>query len=112
MERDGPLNRLTGQGWVGESTDHDYAHALSLGTPVTLLVAETTGAVSAAFDTLLRHLGRLARSKGTVDHTGYGTARSSPRDFYRHHLSAHSAAVVFADVTAPSSTWRRTRASG
>ena len=62
-------------------------------------MAETTGAVSAAFDTLLRHLGRLARSKGTVDHTGYGTARSSPRDFYRHHLSAHSAAVVFADVT-------------
>ena len=34
-----------------------------------------------------------------MDTTRYGVARSSPATFYRHHLAAHSAAVVHADAT-------------
>ena len=30
---------------------------------------------------------------------GYGESRSSPRDYYRHHLAALSSALVFADTT-------------
>ena len=56
------------------------------------------GAVSPAYDALLRRYARLAREAGVVDYTVYGESRSSPQDFYLHHLSAHSAAVVYADV--------------
>ena len=76
----------------------DYADALSKGFGVTLLVAETTGAISRAFDLLLRRLSKLATAPDTVDHTRYGLAPSSPRGFYRHHLAQHSAAVTHADA--------------
>ena len=70
----------------------------SKGFGVTLLTAETTGAVSPAFDALLRRYSRLSRAPGTTDHTRYGISPSSPRDFHRHHLAAHSAAVGHADA--------------
>ena len=41
---------------------------------------------------------RLAASPGTTDHTRYGLAPASPRDFYTHHLAAVSAAVTHADA--------------
>ena len=62
-------------------------------------VAETSGAVSAAFDALLRRFGRLSQSPTVRDYTDYGDSTASPRSFYLHHLAAHSAALVFADVT-------------
>ena len=79
--------------------DGDYADARSKGYGNTLLLTETSGAIAPAFDALLRRYARLAREHGTVDYTVYGESRSSPRDFYRHHLAAHSQAVVFADVS-------------
>ena len=66
----------------------------------TLLTCETTGAVSPVLEALLRHLGKLARAHGTVDHTQYDTtSRSAPQTFYDHHLSSVAAAVVYADAT-------------
>ena len=72
--------------------------ALSKGYGVTLLVAETTGAISPAFDAMLRRYGRLAQSPTVHDYTEYGDSAASTRSFYHHHLAAHSAALVFADV--------------
>ena len=43
---DGPWRRAMGTGWVRETLDHDYADAQRRGHPVTLLVTETTGALS------------------------------------------------------------------
>ena len=57
------------------------------------------GAVSPTFDAALRRLSRLSRAPGTKDYTLYGESPSSPSDFYRHHLAAHSAAVNHADAT-------------
>ena len=94
---DRPLNRLTGEGWVAATADHDYADALRKQHPVTLLVVETTGAVSPSFAALLRTVGRSARAKGAADHTHYGTSRASPATFYAHHSAAISAAAVYAD---------------
>ena len=34
----------------------------------------------------------------TRDHTLYGDSTASPSSFYRHHLAAHSSAVVFTDA--------------
>ena len=96
---DPPLDRCTGQGWVRETPAPDYADALAKGFGVTLLVAETTGAVSPIFEAMLRRLGRLSTAPGTTDYTSYGASPSSPGTFYRHHLAAHSAAIVHADAT-------------
>ena len=95
---DRAFDRLTGVGRV-EPADGDYSDALSKGYGVTLCHAETNGAVAPAFDALLRRLARLAREPGVQDCTSYGESASSPRDFYRHHLAAHSAAVSSADAT-------------
>ena len=81
-----------------ETKSPDYADALSKGFGVSLLVTESTGAVSPALDALLRRYSRLSRAPGTTDHTRYGVSPASPRDFYRHHLAAHSAAVGHADA--------------
>ena len=95
---DAPFDRTTGEGWVRETPSPDYADALSKGFGVTLLVAETTGAVSRPLDDLLRRLGKVASLPGTVDCTPYGESRASPQGFYRHYLAAHSQAVVHADA--------------
>ena len=95
-------DRRAGTGYVAPFTANDYADAQAKGHGVPLLTCETPGAVSAVLDALLRHLGRLARAHGTVDHTltQYDTtSRSAPRAFYDHHLSAVAAAVVYADAT-------------
>ena len=84
-------------GWI-KARDGDYVDALRKGYGLTLLVTETTGAITPTFDALYRRYNKLSREPGTADYTVYGESRSSPQDFYRHHLAAHSAAVVFADV--------------
>ena len=90
-----------GTGWVRGTLDHDYADAQRRGHPVTLLVTETTGALSPTFDRALRALGKHARAPTTHDSTRYGLSRSSPRTFLAHHRAATciSAAVVLADAT-------------
>ena len=95
---DGPMDRTTGVGWVRATTDHDYADALARGNPVTLLVSETTGALSPTFLRLLLALAKQARAPTTHDSTRYGAARTSPRSFLTHHLTAISAAIVTADA--------------
>ena len=51
-----------GTGWVRGTLYHDYADAQRRGHPVTLLVTETTGALSPTFDRALRALGKHARA--------------------------------------------------
>jgi hypothetical protein len=55
-----------------------YADALSKGVGVSLLVAETTGALAASFMTILRLLARQTRLPGATDNTRYGEGRASP----------------------------------
>ena len=43
---DPPYDRTTGAGWVAATENHHYADAQRRGHPVTLIVTETTGAVS------------------------------------------------------------------
>ena len=94
-----PFNRLSGEGWLRECGG-DYSDAISKHIRVNLYVAEPSGAVCPGLDATLRRLGRLSRAPATKDLTCYGRAASSPRDFYRHYLAWHAAAVVFADVEA------------
>ena len=96
---DGPMRRATGEGWVRATVDHDYADSLGRGNPVTLLVSETTGALSATFVRMLLALAKQARAPTTHDSTCYGTARTSPHSFLSHHLAAISAAIATADAT-------------
>ena len=115
---DGPWRRVTGTGWVRETRDHDYADAQRRGHPVTLLVTETTGALSPTFDSALRALGKHARAPTTHDSTavgplavlpphlpctpsrGYlGSRRSRGRNYHtprrsRHELQAHHGHVA------------------
>ena len=93
----GPLDRLTGAGWVAERHG-DYADALSRGHGVVLMGSESTGALFPAFAAQLRVLGRAARAPGTHDSTVYGTGRASPSTFYAHDVAAISAAVTQADA--------------
>ena len=88
-----PLNRHTGRGWV-RATTGSYTDALRKGHHVTLLVAENSGALAPGFRDLLRLYGRVAGRPYAHDATVYGTARTSPRAYYAHHLAAISAAIV------------------
>ena len=56
-----------------------YADALSKGVGVSLLAAETTGALAATFMTVLRLLARQTRLPGATDGTRYGEG-GGPRD--------------------------------
>ena len=52
---------------VCATTDHDYADALGRGTPCTLLVTETTGALSPNTVRLLLALAKQAKAPTTHD---------------------------------------------
>ena len=95
---DQPYDRTTGTGWVAATTKHDYADAQRRGHAVTLLVTETTGAVSPDFAAILRALAATARRADTHDSTEYGSARASPTAFYPHHLANISAAITRSDA--------------
>ena len=94
------MNRENGEGHVKDTTETcDYADAKRRGNPVTLLVTETTGALSSTFVRALKALGKQARAPTTHDSTRYGTSRASPKAFVTHHMAAISAAIVYADAT-------------
>ena len=65
---------------------------------VSLLVAETTGALAASFMTILRLLARQTRLPGATDNTRYGEGRASPRSFLTHHVANISTAIQAADA--------------
>ena len=92
-----PHDRTSGLGWVA-AKDGDYSDALAKGYRLNLYATEPSGAVCPGLDTTLRRFSRLSRAPTTKDLTGYGRAKSSPRDFYRHYLAAHAAAVTLADA--------------
>ena len=98
----GPTDRgpAAGTGWVRATTGHQYADAQQRGNPVTLLVSETTGALSRPFCAALREMGKAARAPGTHDSTCYGTASTSPAAFYGY--ARHLAEIESSDRT-PSS---------
>ena len=74
---DGPMRRRHRRGMgARDGGRHDYADAQRRGHPVTLLVSETTGALSPTFVRLLSSLARQASAPTTHDSTCYGTARS------------------------------------
>ena len=81
------------------TTTHDYADAQRRGIPCSLLVSETTGALSRDTVRLLLALAKQATAPTTHDSTCYGTARTSPRSYFPHHTAAISAAIAFADAT-------------
>ena len=89
---DAPYDRSAGSGYVAHY-DGQYSDALAKGIGVTLLHAETTGAISTAFMATLRILGRLSRRAGSIDLTQYGEGRASPKFFLTHHAASISTAI-------------------
>ena len=98
-----PLDRTTGVGFVA-ACDGDYADALRKRRSVVLVNTESTGAVGPRGVRLLAQLAKDVRRKGAVDSTVYGTARTSTRSFFVHHLSAVAAGAVHADAIALENT--------
>ena len=47
---------------------------------------------------LIRRLATHVTTPEGHDGTAYGLSRLSPQSFYRHHLSAISSAIVYADA--------------
>ena len=94
---DGKYDRTTGTGFV-DATPGQYADALDRGIGVTLLLAETTGALGASFMATLRVLAKLSRLPGATDLTQYGEGRASPKTFLTHHVAAISTAIHTADA--------------
>ena len=94
-----PLDRLTGIGRVDER-DGDYADAQRKRRKVHLLASESTGALSDYFIKLMRSLAKTAKLPEANDTTIYGSARTSPRSFFEHYVSAISAAIVHTDSLA------------
>ena len=94
---DAPYDRMTGAGFVA-ACNGQYTDALSKGAGVSLLVAETTGALAASFMTILRLLARQTRLPGATDNTRYGEGRASPRSFLTHHVANISTSIQAADA--------------
>ena len=90
-----PFDRTTGEGFVA-AHDGDYADALRKRYSVVLFNAESTGAVGPRAIRLLAQLAKDVKRKGATDGTVYGTARTSTRSFFVHHLSAVAAGVTHA----------------
>ena len=65
---------------------------------VTLILCESTGAVSPRSLAYLSYLSRRARGQGARDGTRYGTSRLSPRSYYVHHTQRLSMAAAAGDV--------------
>ena len=55
-------------GWI-KARDGDYVDALRKGYGLTLLVTETTGAITPTFDALYRRYNKLSREPGTADYS-------------------------------------------
>ena len=62
------------------------------------LTESSSGAVDPRGVRLLAQLSKDVRRKGAVDGTVYGTAATSTRSFFFHHLSAVAAGVKHADA--------------
>ena len=80
--------------------DGDYADAQRKRRKVHLLASESTGALSPYFIKLMRSLAKAAKLPEANDTTIYGSARTSPRSFFEHYVSAISAAIVHTDSLA------------
>ena len=98
-----PFDRTSGEGFVA-AHDGDYADALRKRYSVVLFNVESTGAVGPRAIRLLAQLARDTKRKGATDGTVYGTARTSTRSFFVHHLSAVAAGVMHADALTGSRT--------
>ena len=98
-KRDGPLNHKTGRGWVRYRTGA-YEDGMQKGARVTVLLTESTGAVS--FDALkyVAYLSRRARGRKSRDSTSYGRSNTSATHFYTHHVQRLSMAAAIGDVKA------------
>ena len=97
------LDRVSGEGFVA-AHDGDYADALRKRRSVVLFNTESTGAIGPRGVRLLAQLAKDVRRKGAADGTVYGTARTSTRSFFVHHLSAVAAGAVHADALALENT--------
>ena len=97
--RDGqpPFDRTSGEGFVA-AHDGDYADAQRKRYSVVLFNVESTGAIGPRAVRLLAQLAKDVKRKGATDGTVYGTARTSTRSFFVHHLSAVAAGVMHADA--------------
>ena len=91
------FDRTTGEGFVA-ACDGDYADALRKKRSLVLFLTESSGAVESRGVRLFARLGKDVRRKGAVDGTVYGTAATSTRSFFVHHLSAVAAGVKHADA--------------
>ena len=98
-KRDGPLNHKTGRGWSRYRTGA-YEDGMQKGARVTVLLTESTGAVS--FDALkyVAYLSRRARGRKSRDSTSYGRSNTSATHFYTHHVQRLSMAAAIGDVKA------------
>ena len=92
-----PYDRCSGQGFVA-ACDGDYADALRKKRSVVLFLTESSGAVESRGVRLFARLSKDVRRKGAVDGTVYGTAATSTRSFFVHHLSAVAAGAIRADA--------------
>ena len=97
LEGQRQLDRTSGDGFVA-AHDGDYADALRKRRSVVLFNTESTGAICPRGIRLLAQLAKDARRKGATDSTVCGTARTSTRSFFAHHLSAVAAGVIHADA--------------
>ena len=88
-----PFDRPSGEGFVA-ACDGDYADALRKKRSVVLFLTESSGAVESRGVRLFARLGKDVRRKGAVDGTVYGSAATSTRSFFVHHLSAIAAGVI------------------
>ena len=62
------------------------------------MLVETTGALGAAFMTILRILAKQTRLPGATDLTQYGEGRASTKAFLTHHVANISAVVQASDA--------------
>ena len=92
-----PFDRTSGEGFVA-AHDGDYADAQRKRYSVVLFNVESTGAIGPRAVRLLAQLAKDVKRKGATDGTVYGTARTSTRSFFVHHLSAVAAGVMHADA--------------
>ena len=108
-KRDGPFDHSTGRGWVRRRRGSYFDAIHNKRSRVTLILCESTGAVSPRTLSYVYYCSRRARGKHARDGTKYGRSRMSTRSFYTHHTQRLSFAAAVGDVMGISKEIRHTK---
>ena len=97
-KRDGHFNHKTDRGYVTFRKGQYHDAVTRLGSRITCMIIETTGALCAPARRCVAYHAARARGAGSRDGTTYGRSRASATSYYVHHVQQLARAAILGNV--------------